>query len=306
MFWGSARAAAVVLQALGLTDLKLRLLPSDAAAIVFYHNPSGGLFRRHMRFLKKRYNIVPLRHVVDHVRGEKQLPRNSLAITFDDGFKELYTEVYPVLQEEKVPATVFLVSDYLDTDTELWWILLRSVREAGEDVPDEQSLKDIPDEEKNRLLKELAEKYHVVGGDACLSSSEVRDMLSGGLVTVGSHTKTHPCLIRTGREKMADEIRGSKRDLEEMFGVGVDVLSYPNGDFNQEVVEAARKAGYRAALTVLPGRNPRGADPYRVRRFHADGEAGLALINLQCSGLSAVVGLDFIQERWHRRRGVGP
>ncbi len=92
------------------------------APILMYHsvqpsaNPQNRLavsaesFRRQMRFLKEHnYNVMPLEKLADLIRGEKKIPRNTVAITFDDGYRDFYLYAYPVLREYNIPVVMFII-----------------------------------------------------------------------------------------------------------------------------------------------------------------------------------------------------
>ena len=66
-------------------------------------------FRRHMDYISRRgYNVLTLDEFVEGVKSGKEFPRNSVVITFDDGFADFYTTAYPVLERYGFSATVFL------------------------------------------------------------------------------------------------------------------------------------------------------------------------------------------------------
>jgi peptidoglycan/xylan/chitin deacetylase (PgdA/CDA1 family) len=75
--------------------------------------------------------------------------------------------------------------------------------------------------------------------------------LSARGMTIGSHTRTHPDLAAISSAAAAEEIAGSKADLQNALKVPVDFLAYPGGGFNSRVADLAREAGYRAACSVL-------------------------------------------------------
>ena len=67
-------------------------------------------FDRQMRFLKARhYNVVPLETLIDLIRQRKKIPRNTVVLTLDDGYKDNYLYAYPVLKKYGLPATVFII-----------------------------------------------------------------------------------------------------------------------------------------------------------------------------------------------------
>lgn len=68
-------------------------------------------FERQMRFLATRRKVVALADVVAYARGEKTLPKNAVAITFDDGYNDTHTTAFPILKKYNLPATVFLTTD---------------------------------------------------------------------------------------------------------------------------------------------------------------------------------------------------
>lgn len=88
------------------------------------------------------------------------------------------------------------------------------------------------------------------GNAGSMTTDDVRPMLSSGLITIGSHSKTHPLLSKIEPDKILDELVGSKSDLEAMFGVPVYYLAYPGGDVNAKILELTREAGYRLAFTT--------------------------------------------------------
>lgn len=83
-----------------------------------------------------------------------------------------------------------------------------------------------------------------------MSTETVKKLLATGRIAVGAHSRTHPYLTRVSDEQLAEELTGAKKDLEEMLGVPLQDLSYPNGDVDRRVMEAAKQAGYRMAFTT--------------------------------------------------------
>lgn len=153
-------------------------------------------------------------------------------VTFDDAFTSVWNAV-PVLERLGIPATVFACSGYADDPRPLGVTEL-----AGE-------------------LHTNAEELRTMSWD------ELRKLGDHG-IAVESHTVSHPHLPSLGDEELQNELRASKRRLEEELGRGCRFLAYPFGDCDDRVRTAARAAGYEAAFG-LPG-DPTGREPFDVFR----------------------------------------
>jgi peptidoglycan/xylan/chitin deacetylase (PgdA/CDA1 family) len=91
--------------------------------------------------------------------------------------------------------------------------------------------------------------------------------LDPDLVTIGSHTVSHPILTTLGAEELVYEIRESRRWLEEKLERPVEHFCYPNGAFNDTVVACVREC-YRSAVNSLTGRIGPGDDLHSLRRIN--------------------------------------
>ena len=250
-------------------------------------------------------------HAADWLTNHGRLPENALTITVDDGYRDFYHVAYPVLREHGIPATVYLVSDFVDRTGWLWVdqvqyeflhghagsfrmelsgqrprsfeLATPEMRKAAARVVTEAAKK-LSDTERRRLLETLPEQLDVPLPDEApaeyeaLRWDEVREMAAAG-IDFGAHTRTHPILSKlAGDRELAFEIEGSKRQIEQQVERAVDHFCYPNGtreDVSREVVEAVRAAGFRTAVTTESGLNHVGGDPLRLLRIGV--EPGLAV-----------------------------
>ncbi len=87
---------------------------------------------------------------------------------------------------------------------------------------------------------------------ASMSLEEVQEIAKEPLVTLGVHSKTHPFLTEVDSEQLKDEIMNSKKDLETWLGQSFLYFSYPFGDFNPEVMNVVKEAGFHLAFTTSP------------------------------------------------------
>ena len=79
-------------------------------------------FQWQMNYLKKNYNVISLKEVVDKIHNRIPLDPNTAVITFDDGYHNNYSLAYPILKELNLPASIFLVTDFIGQDQLLWAI----------------------------------------------------------------------------------------------------------------------------------------------------------------------------------------
>ena len=93
-------------------------------------------FEQQLKILKRNYNI--LRFEDDW----SQTDRDSIVITFDDGYMDNLTYALPILEREEVPAAVFVSTGNMKKNCELWWDELETVLFMGENFPEEFRLKD--------------------------------------------------------------------------------------------------------------------------------------------------------------------
>jgi peptidoglycan/xylan/chitin deacetylase (PgdA/CDA1 family) len=107
-----------------------------------------------------------------------------------------------------------------------------------------------------------------------LPTTDVKKMLAAGW-ELASHTVNHLDVTTLDSSQLATEIAGSKRDLEQRFGVKVVNFCYPAGHYDQAAIAELKRAGYRGATTELPGLADR-ENPYTLARLEISGSDGLS------------------------------
>lgn len=163
------------------------------------------------------------------IRTGAEVPRQSVLLTFDDGYADLATEADPVLSEHHAAAAAFAVSGWVG-DWNRWDL--------------DQGMSPRPLASRETLLQ-LAER---------------------GL-EIGAHSRTHPRLTRLEASVLDEEIAGSRRDLTDMGFPQPRLFAYPYGDHDRRVEEAVRAAGYESAFTVVPDKTRRNVSAFTVPRI---------------------------------------
>lgn len=172
--------------------------------------------------------------------------RRTVAITFDDAHRSVMEVAYPIMLRLGIPGTVFVPTAFPDSGRPLEW--------EGVDMwlggPYEREI-------------------------ACMSWSELRCLAESGW-EIGSHTRSHPHLTQVDHQRLEDEVRRSRSDVETHLERECTSIAYPYGECDARVAQAAWDAGYRVGATVsiaypppLPLQWPRIAvDRHEALRFH--------------------------------------
>lgn len=181
-------------------------------AVLTYHSidPSGSpisvapeAFARHLTWLCSGQVVVaPLAALAEPAASDGD-PRPHVALTFDDGFANFASWVWPRLRDAGLPATVFLVSAHM----------------GGTNVWGGRPAAGIP------ALPLMSWK------DAATCAAEG--------ATIGAHTRTHPHLPGLAADAAREEMAGGRQDLCNALGVAVTAFAYPYGAVSSGVAEAA-------------------------------------------------------------------
>jgi peptidoglycan/xylan/chitin deacetylase (PgdA/CDA1 family) len=215
-------------------------------APIFYYHSVGGppeqtlalpRFRQHLEWIRRLgYSTITVSELLEAGRN---VPARCVALAFDDGHLDNYTQVFPMLLQYRLRATFYVVPGY---DRVTRWGSPRTgrwsdVRAPGFTIP-----------------------FQSMGTDQ-------RRELSRHGMEIGSHSLTHRTLTRVPKEQLILEVRDSKDVIEQEIGATVKTFCYPRGRFTPVVVRAVRDAGYLGACSTLPGYYRSGLPRYLVPRF---------------------------------------
>jgi peptidoglycan/xylan/chitin deacetylase (PgdA/CDA1 family) len=162
-------------------------------------------------FSDNRYRIVPLRSVVDNLRGtEPPIPQPAIAITVDDGDRSVYTDMFPIIQRLQVPVTLFIYPYAISlSSSALTWEELEEMVQSGLVNVQFHTLSH-PDFRHERTRRSPGDYQAFVQFELC-------------------HF----------REK-----------IEQRLHLTVDMLAWPFGIYDSELEKAAATAGYAVAFAV--------------------------------------------------------
>jgi peptidoglycan/xylan/chitin deacetylase (PgdA/CDA1 family) len=185
-----------------------------------------------------------------------------VCLTFDDGTIDFVEEALPELVAHRVPATLYVATDYV---------------ESGRAFPDSG----LP-----------------------VSWAGLRDALSTGLVTIGSHTHNHRLLDRVGGPEAADELDRSIGLIEDRLGVGCSHFAYPKALLGSTAAEQEVRHRFRTAAIGGTRPNPYGrTDLHRIRRSPVQVSDGMRWFRCKAAGGMALE--DHLRTLRNRRRYAG-
>lgn len=264
---------------------------SGCARILMFHGTPrhrAGQFERVLRYIKRQFEVVPLGSLPDAIDSPTAPLRRKVVLTFDDGLRNNVQVAYPILQRLGLPATFFVCPGLIERGQWLW------NHEARQRLLRLPSLERISGEtggpaEVEAFIEwmkalELSSRITVEGRiraatpDFAPSATQKHELDLAGwdelrrldprIITIGSHTLSHPILTNLKLQEMEIEVAQSRRMLEARLRRTVDLFAYPNGDLNTAVHECVRRH-YRAAVSVEEGWVGALCDPHLLPRVSA-------------------------------------
>ena len=281
----------------------------------------AGELERQCAYFRRNFTLVSLDTFALALRDNRPLPENSLVVTVDDGYEDSYSVAAPIFQKHGIPATVYLVSDFLDRKTWLWWDQLSYAfaRSRNEQImlhlpgrgPETIKLGSAAERQNHATqcalallrincmdaqqdLQQICEDLGVSipsepSADFLpLSWEKVKEMSAMG-ISFGSHTVSHRILgTIPSWEERRHEVTESKRRIEEMSGLEIRHFCFPNGgigDFAHSDINLVRSAGYNSAATLMIGVATAASDPFLIPRITVNPELPFDFFRMKVAGL---------------------
>lgn len=262
-------------------------------------------FERAIDYIARHYRVISFSEYSVLLKESKPIPVNSMIITFDDGYRDVYSEALPVLKKRDLPSTLFVVSATLVGDKlDLWWDRLtfychllgaeraKSILRAeihqhttGEvsnafdytaldpdaiAIAAADVLSGTIEESRNMVLEQLRKscpEEAVEFNCNTVSPDEIREMMQNG-VEIGCHTKNHCFLDVVSDDEAHEEIADSRAIIKGKLSAEVDTFAYPGGRLTPKIREMVISAGYEFAVSIETGLNNRSRDPYLLKRIN--------------------------------------
>ena len=252
-----------------------------------------------LRYLIRNFKVVPLEAMADRLANGILPPAHEIVLTFDDGLRNNLTVVYPILRELKIPATMFVCPALVESGQWLWNHEMRCRLQtlANPELAELRMRLLTPGVSadaivewmktlrlQQRRMVETAIRQATAGFQPTAAQREAFNImnwdelrsLDQNLITLGSHTLSHPILTTLNAEEMELEVVESRRCLERRLQRKVNFFCYPNGAYDKRAYQLVQKT-YRVAVTTESGviDGNQGLDLHRLPRIPSAESAAL-------------------------------
>jgi peptidoglycan/xylan/chitin deacetylase (PgdA/CDA1 family) len=276
---------------------------------------AASIFRRQMEIIAREFSAVTLDEILAFLRGEANLPRRAVAVTFDDGFADNEEVAVPILSHFGIRAAFYATAGWIGTSKVPWYCRLRYAflttrKTEWKDTSTERiwSLRDLAGRNaallaafdlcaptvtdwQEIIVREIETALEVevpaLRESLMMNWDQLRRLRASGHI-VGSHTLTHPNVAHIADdEDLQRELAESKERLERELGSEVVHFSYPHPalepQWSEKTVSMTAAAGYKSAVTTTPGRVLPGTNPLCLRRVRTPRPEHRFRWNLSCA-----------------------
>ena len=273
----------------------LQRLTRQRGVVLLYHsvadgqkNPylSSAAYRAQMEMLRAEFRVIGGPEFLWYLQRRQPPPRNSVLITFDDGYKNNRTVVQPIMEQLQLPWVLFSTTQGINRPgSYLWMTQLRGIcqflssdelsfagRRWSLGTDRSAAYKRIarwssmqPASDVERATQELIERCgSVIPGDylahfcALMDADDLHALGASSLVEIAAHTHSHPYLTQLTADRLGGEIEQPRHLLEDASGKPVRMFAYPSGRYGRREIEHVAAAGFACAFAVIPevGRGP--------------------------------------------------
>lgn len=262
-----------------------RLLGGGLPRVLVYHRVAadgapGSLrperFARHVRHLRANYSFIAPSRIADLLVRGQPLPRDAVAVTFDDGYRDLLDNALPALKREGVTAGFFVLSAHLPGRGTLFLDRIRGTPLEAE----RKSLASITAADREARMAGLPTH----GAPPLMDADDLRRLLAEGQ-EVGSHGRTHGLLPALPHTEARTEIAASREEIRRHAAIETSLFAYPWGAHGDDGRRNAREAGYVAAFAGEWEGVRDGADPFAIPRINVPGDASVSRVACEAAGL---------------------
>lgn len=245
-------------------------------------------FSDQMKYLRAHRNVISMSEFLQFIEKGESLPKNATLLTFDDGYIDNYKIALPILLENKLKATFFITTGFIDHTYRPWpediAFIVKSIRDEYINIPEignislqneerrKQAyrsiiryLKENPSINPTNFTNDLATRYKINfmrEYPLFMSWDQIKKLSDNGM-EIAPHTVSHPMLSSLGDKLIKEEILESTNQIIQHLGSYANVFAYPFGtdnSYNKNVKQVLHEMGFNIAFTAKFGSNAIGQD----------------------------------------------
>ena len=259
------------------------------------------IFEKQIKWLRKNCELVNLKQFFSEINNNTKKKKKLVSITFDDSYKNVYTNALPILNKYEVPATFFINTGFINNSKLYWTDVLEAIFNSCEkkefflDAPSfskkkydistnkkkirtiifiKNKLKKIKKREREQIVNIIKKKLNITNSKLFLSKnyktlnwSEVKKIDKNKKYEIGGHSTNHEILSFLNETELKIEIDQCINVLEKKLKRKIDLFSYPEGKFNNLVIKKLKKKKIKICPTATPGINTKKVSSFHLKRY---------------------------------------
>lgn len=231
---------------------------------LYYHNPQPDGVERMIKYHQKLgYRFISLAELYEVLKRKAPVREKLAFISLDDGWRG-NLKLLQIFEKYKVPMCIFVATEPIESGN-YWWEYVQ--KEIG--YKKLQEFKNLPYKEFYQKLAEFKKRNQL--NRTAMTKEELLNISKNPLVSIQSHTVTHPILTKLPDDLLDFELSESQKQLEKITGKSIFAFSYPNGSISHREINAAKKY-YKIAFSTKPNNISAGADLYTLPRYALTGD----------------------------------
>ena len=264
----------------GINILMYHEVLPDSMNMPLWHVVRESEFRRQMEYLKRHCDVLSVDEAIERLASPAKTragSRRKVVVTFDDGYKGNYSTAMPIMADLGLPWTVYVATSAVENGQRYWYddiahaLLVapdssRTIATSKGDVHFKrfdisesriwlavhkslELLKTLPADERDRLARQMHE-YVDDNPLEMMNPEQIALLAEAPNVTVGCHTHDHDLLDNITLDEAEQSIEDAQQRLNSWCGNRPRHFSYPNGNFNNQVVKLVDEFGFSSAVTT--------------------------------------------------------
>ena len=239
-------------------------------------------FEKQLKYLKRNnYNVLNLKSFINKIENKESFKKKDIFLTFDDGDYSVFENAMPLLKKYNMAAAVFVITDLINSNKPFWWDEIKYYTGNPNDV---RRVKKIKNEERLDYISKLHESKKPKYTQKQLSIKDLKEMESNG-ISICNHTCSHPMLDKVTEHELDKELSNSLKFLKDNEFEFSNIIAYPNGNTNLEVIKHLEKNQFRLGF-VFNHRIFKNSDlPFNISRLSVNDYTPIWKYKLIISGL---------------------